>query len=47
MGKIEIRENLDSNLATHILANDFEKGIYFYLISDRNGVVQKGKIVIR
>ena len=29
MGKIEIRENLDSNLATHILANDFEKGIYF------------------
>ena len=46
MGKLEIQKKLDKTQTTQILTGDLESGIYFYLISDRNGVVQKGKIVI-
>ncbi|RLD61207.1 MAG: hypothetical protein DRJ05_03110 [Bacteroidetes bacterium] len=47
MGKLEIREDLDITFPTQILTGDLENGIYFYLISNKNGAVQKGKIVIR
>ncbi len=47
MGKLEIQEKLDSNLATQILTGDLESGIYFYLISDKIEMMQKGMIIIQ
>jgi hypothetical protein len=47
IGKLERREDLNNPQSTQISTIDLKSGIYFYLISDKNRVVQKGKIIIR
>ena len=47
LGKLVTQENLNNNRPTKIITKYLESGLYFYIITDENAGVQKGKIIIQ